>query len=117
MRDAQDGSANAGQEDREDDEHVNIDVTDGDLTDLHDRVRRTRWSPEWPVKAWEAGTDQAELRRLARHWVTDFNWRAHERVIESLPWASVVFDGTRSRTCVLMLSARDRGPATVRLSA
>lgn len=75
-------------------EHMNIDVTDRDLTDLLDRVCHTRWSPEWPVKAWEAGTDQAELRRLARHWVTDFDWRAHERQIESLPWASAAFDGT-----------------------
>jgi pimeloyl-ACP methyl ester carboxylesterase len=71
-----------------------LDVIDADLADLIDRVRRTRWAPEWPVDPWEAGTEQAELRRLARHWVTDFDWRAHERQIASLPWAVADLDGT-----------------------
>lgn len=71
-----------------------VDVTAEELTDLLDRVRRTRWAPEWPVQPWEAGTDQAELRRLATYWGADFDWRAHERRINALPWASATMDGT-----------------------
>jgi pimeloyl-ACP methyl ester carboxylesterase len=69
-------------------------VTDADLADLIDRVRRTRWAPEWPVGPWEAGTDQAELRRLADHWVTAFDWRDQERRIAALPWHTADLDGT-----------------------
>jgi pimeloyl-ACP methyl ester carboxylesterase len=73
---------------------MDLDVSDADLTDLLDRVRSTRWATGWPVDAWEAGTDGDELRRLARHWVTGFDWRARERRMASLPWRSVDVDGT-----------------------
>ena len=73
---------------------MDLNVTDADLVDLLGRVGRTRWAPQWPVKSWEAGTDQVELRRLADHWVLDFDWRAYERHIYSLPWATVDLDGT-----------------------
>lgn len=89
-------------------------VTDLDLADLRDRVRRTRWAPDWPVTAggateardaesasdnaaadarWAAGTDPVELRRLARVWAEEFDWRAVERTIAELPWHSSDLDG------------------------
>lgn len=71
-----------------------LDVSDAELADLLDRVRSTRWATDWPVGAWEAGTDQGDLRRLAHYWVTGFDWRAQERRIGSLPWASVDLEGT-----------------------
>jgi len=71
-----------------------LDVSDADLDDLRDRIRRTRWAPEWPVAAWEAGTDQALLRRLAGVWADGFDWRAREREIRALPWAVADLDGT-----------------------
>ncbi|WP_316296578.1 epoxide hydrolase N-terminal domain-containing protein, partial [Clavibacter michiganensis] len=69
-------------------------VTDADLDDLRDRIRRTRWAPAWPVEPWEAGTDQATLRRLAAVWADVFDWRAREREIRALPWAVADLDGT-----------------------
>jgi pimeloyl-ACP methyl ester carboxylesterase len=73
---------------------VDLNVTDADLVDLLGRVRRTRWAPQWPVAPWGAGIDQVELRRLAHHWALDFDWRAYERHIDSLPWATANLDGT-----------------------
>ncbi|KQQ05802.1 MULTISPECIES: epoxide hydrolase family protein [unclassified Rathayibacter] len=70
------------------------DVSVEEWADLRDRVRRTRWSPEWPVEGWSAGTDQAELRRLARRWSEGFDWRAQERRMHELPWAQADLDGT-----------------------
>ncbi|OUE26843.1 hypothetical protein BFL36_03475 [Clavibacter michiganensis] len=69
-------------------------VTDADLDYLRDRIRRTRWSTPWPVEPWEAGTDQALLRRLTGLWADDFDWRAREREIRALPWAVADLDGT-----------------------
>lgn len=70
------------------------DVTESEWDDLRDRVRRTRWSPEWPVEGWEAGTDQTELRRLARRWSEEFDWSAQQRRMRELPWAQADLDGT-----------------------
>jgi pimeloyl-ACP methyl ester carboxylesterase len=73
---------------------MDLNVSDADLVDLLGRVRRTRWGPQWPVEPWEAGTDQVELRRLAHYWARDFDWRAYERHIDSLPWVTATLDGT-----------------------
>lgn len=73
---------------------MDLNVSEADLADLLERVRRTRWAPAWPVEPWSAGTEQAELRRLAHHWVTDFDWHAQERQIGSLPWSTADLDGT-----------------------
>ncbi|TCL77248.1 MULTISPECIES: epoxide hydrolase family protein [unclassified Rathayibacter] len=69
-------------------------VSAEEWAELRERVRRTRWSPEWPVEGWSAGTDQAELRRLARRWAEEFDWPAQERRMRALPWAQADLDGT-----------------------
>src|SRR5690606_41994156 len=71
-----------------------LEVSDSELEDLRDRVRRTRWATRWPVDAWEGGTDQDELRRLAEYWGSGFDWRAQEAVIAELPWRTASVDGT-----------------------
>ena len=74
----------------------NIGLADSahDLDDLRRRVRQTRWAPEWPIDGWAAGTDQAELRRLAAYWVDGFDWDARARDIRALPWGIASIDGT-----------------------
>nr|WP_272914779.1 epoxide hydrolase [Rathayibacter rathayi] len=69
-------------------------VTADEWAELRERVRRTRWSPEWPVEGWEAGTDEVLLRRLARRWSEEFDWPAGERRMRELPWAQADLDGT-----------------------
>ena len=71
-----------------------IDVSPQELDDLRDRLRRTRWTPTWPVGGWEAGTDQTELRRLVEYWADGYDWPAEQRMINELPWASASIDGT-----------------------
>ena len=87
-----------------------LSVSQDELDDLRDRVRRTRWAPDWPLTAnagdsaapgasdsateWSAGTDPAVLRRLANHWVDGFDWDAQQRQINALPWATAVINGT-----------------------
>jgi pimeloyl-ACP methyl ester carboxylesterase len=61
---------------------------------LRDRVRQTRWAPDWPVDDWQAGTSASELRRLAAYWADGFDWAASARSIRALPWASATIDGT-----------------------
>ncbi|WP_199199778.1 epoxide hydrolase family protein [Amycolatopsis sp. CA-128772] len=60
-------------------------VTDAELGDLRRRLAATRWPAPWPVAGWAAGTDPGELRRLAGHWASGYDWRAHEAAINALP--------------------------------
>lgn len=65
-----------------------------DVEELRRRVRQTRWAPAWPGEKWAAGTDEAELRRLAAYWADGFDWAESARRIRALPWGAAVIDGT-----------------------
>jgi pimeloyl-ACP methyl ester carboxylesterase len=79
-----------------------IHVSESDLADLRARLARTRWAEQWPgtgsdegpAAGWNAGTDDATLRRLVAYWADGFDWRAQEREINALPWHSADVDGT-----------------------
>lgn len=73
---------------------LGLDVPQEDVDELRDRLRRTRWSPQWPVAGWTAGTDQDELRRLVTYWAGGFDWQAQQRAINELPWHSATISGT-----------------------
>lgn len=61
-----------------------IAVPDAELTDLTDRLGRTRW-PADLTSGWERGTPVAYARRLTEHWRSGFDWRAQERRLNRLP--------------------------------
>ncbi|HEY7048558.1 MAG TPA: epoxide hydrolase [Jatrophihabitantaceae bacterium] len=69
-------------------------VSDLDLSDLRARLRATRWATPWPVDGWQAGTSSGELSRLVEYWATDYGWRAHEAMINSLPNHVADIEGT-----------------------
>ena len=71
-----------------------LDVAPTDVSELVDRLRRTRWSTEWPATGWTAGTDQVELRRLVAYWADGFNWHAWQSQINELPWHEANISGT-----------------------
>lgn len=60
-------------------------VSEDDLSDLRDRVRRSRFATASDATAWAAGADPGYLRRLATHWAEAFDWRAVESVLDSYP--------------------------------
>lgn len=68
-------------------------VSDDELGDLRDRIRRTRWPRSWPTAAWAAGTDRSELERLATYWGGDFDWRRQEEAIAALPSFTTELEG------------------------
>lgn len=53
-----------------------IHVSDDDLADLHDRLRRTRFTPDSPRRA-PSGMTEQYLRELVDSWLA-FDWRARE---------------------------------------
>lgn len=73
-----------------------IRVPQGDVDDLRDRLRRTRWPRRWPRRdPWSAGTDFGELQRLTEYWGSHYDWRLREREINELPSYWTTIDGQR----------------------
>ena len=54
-----------------------VSVPEPVLTDLRDRLARTRWPDEIPGAGWDYGVSLTYLKELAEYWRTGFDWRVH----------------------------------------
>jgi pimeloyl-ACP methyl ester carboxylesterase len=66
-------------------EPFRIAVPDAVLTDLRERLARTRFPDEIPGSGWTYGTNLAYLRELVAYWKDRFDWRAAEKRLNALP--------------------------------
>jgi pimeloyl-ACP methyl ester carboxylesterase len=69
-----------------------IQVSDEQLADLHDRLRRTRFTPDGPRRP-PSGMTEQYLRGLVDSWLA-FDWRAREEWLNSHPQFLAEVDGT-----------------------
>jgi epoxide hydrolase len=58
-----------------------INVVADVLTDLQERLRKTRWSYQIEGTSWNSGTDVAYLKELVDHWQNGYDWRKQERAL------------------------------------
>src|ERR1700720_4389241 len=56
-----------------------ISVPDRVLTDLKQRLARTRFPDEIDGSGWDYGTSLAYLKDLVTYWRSSFDWRQQER--------------------------------------
>ena len=70
-----------------------IDIDESQLIDLRARLRRTRWPERETVGDWSQGVPLAYLRELCRYWADDYDWRAAESRLNSLPQFRTEIDG------------------------
>jgi epoxide hydrolase len=70
-----------------------IAVPDAVLTDLKERLARTRFPSEIEGSGWDYGTNLAYLRELVTYWRTTFDWRVQERRLNQLPQFKTQIDG------------------------
>ena len=69
-------------------------VPEADITDLRERLARTRLPDEPPGLApWTSGTDRTYLAGLIEHWRTGFDWREQEALLNQWPNFRVAIDG------------------------
>jgi pimeloyl-ACP methyl ester carboxylesterase len=61
-----------------------IDVTAEVLSDLQQRLKKTRWSYQIENTGWTAGTDVDYLKDLVKYWQEDYDWRKQERALNQL---------------------------------
>ena len=62
-----------------------IAVSDVELTDLHDRLARTRWPEREPVEDWSQGIPLAYVQEVCQYWRTGYDWRLREKHLNQFP--------------------------------
>jgi len=92
-------------------EPFTLHVSDAEITDLKQRLARTRLSDQAPDARWAYGTDAGYLRELIGYWGTDFDWRAQEAKLNALPQVMVPIHGISIHT----LHVSGKGPTPMPL--
>jgi pimeloyl-ACP methyl ester carboxylesterase len=70
-----------------------IEVPEEKLVDLRRRIAATRWPSKELVEDRSQGVQLATLQELARYWTTEYDWRACEARLNSLPQFTTEIDG------------------------
>ena len=70
-----------------------IHVDDETLTDLNDRLARTRWPESEPVDDRTQGIPLQYVQDLCSYWLKDYNWRATEEALNAIPQYTTEIDG------------------------
>jgi pimeloyl-ACP methyl ester carboxylesterase len=63
------------------------------LTDLRERIARTRWPDEVTGSGWTYGAKLSYMKELADYWLTGFDWRKIENDINAYPNFEAEIDG------------------------
>jgi pimeloyl-ACP methyl ester carboxylesterase len=71
--------------------HVN--VPEAKLTELRRRINATRWPDKETVADTSQGVKLATMKKLARHWESDYDWRKVEAKLNALPQFITNIDG------------------------
>src|SRR5258705_7654504 len=70
-----------------------IEVPDSVLTDLAERLARTRFPDQLEGTGWDYGTELSYLKELVAYWRSKYDWRANERKLNQFEqWKTNVRD-------------------------
>ena len=64
-------------------ETFRIEIPESTLTDLRERLARTRWAEDFANDAWQYGTSYGYLKELVDYWQSGFDWRRQEKAINA----------------------------------
>jgi pimeloyl-ACP methyl ester carboxylesterase len=70
-----------------------IDIPEGELDDLRNRIAATNWPEKETVADQSQGVPLAMIQKLARYWGTDYDWRRCEATLNDLPQFMTEIDG------------------------
>ena len=70
-----------------------VDIPDEALEDLRRRIAATNWPEKETVADQSQGVPLAMVQKLARYWMTDYDWRACEVKLNALPQFITEIDG------------------------
>jgi pimeloyl-ACP methyl ester carboxylesterase len=78
---------------RDEVEQFRIEFAPSELTDLRDRLTRTRWPEKETVDDWSQGVPLAYLRDLCGYWADGYDWPATQARLNELPHFRTTLDG------------------------
>jgi pimeloyl-ACP methyl ester carboxylesterase len=70
-----------------------VSVPEADVSDLRDRLARTRWPAPLPGDGWDTGVPLGWLRDMVEYWRDGFDWRAVEARVNAFDQVTTVVDG------------------------
>jgi microsomal epoxide hydrolase len=70
-----------------------LQVPEAALSELKERLARTRWPDEPPLEPWSTGTSLAYAKELCETWRTRFDWRAWEAKLNAFAQFTLPLDG------------------------
>ena len=70
-----------------------VDIPDEALEDLRRRIAATQWPETETVADQSQGVPLAMIQKLARYWMTDYDWRTCEAKLNALPQFITEIDG------------------------
>lgn len=68
-------------------------IPERDITDLRERLARTRWAAPETVPDWSQGVRVDSARALVAHWEEQYDWRRFERAVNRFPQFLTRIDG------------------------
>ena len=74
-------------------EPFEVAVPEAVLEDLGERLARTRWPRDMGNGDWRYGTERGYLETLVGHWREAYDWRAHERAMNTFTHRRVEIEG------------------------
>jgi pimeloyl-ACP methyl ester carboxylesterase len=74
-------------------EPFRLDVPESELTDLRERLRRTRWPEPATAAGWTQGVPLEFLRELCAYWADGYDWRRLEARLNALGQFRTTIDG------------------------
>lgn len=70
-----------------------IAVPEEEISDLRQRLTRTRWPSSVPGSGWEYGIDLTFMQEMVHYWVSKFDWREQEAKLNTFPQFTTTIDG------------------------
>ncbi len=92
-------------------EPFTVNVSDEILDDLSVRLARTRWPDQVDQAGWGYGTELSYLKELVHYWLTGFDWRRQEQLLNEIPQFRADVAGLN----IHFIHVRGAGPAPLPL--
>jgi hypothetical protein len=70
-----------------------FEVSEAEIEELRARIAATRWPEKETVADQSQGVPLAVIQKLARYWMTDYDWRTCEANLNALPQLITEIDG------------------------
>jgi epoxide hydrolase len=90
-----------------------INIPQGELDDLYERLDLTRWPDELPGVGWSYGVPLDYLQDLTHHWRHEYDWRAAEAMLNEWPQFTTTIDAANLHFAHLRSPEPDATPLII----